>query len=682
MLIKFFFSSSTGTTGQTVVVTCNNGYTGGGTSTCGTNGEFNTLTCSPKTCTPSGNVANSNKATAGSITGTTGEIVTVECDRGYDGGGTATCGTDGLFNTLTCAANACTASGNVANSDKAADGSITGTTGEIVTVTCDAGYSGGGTATCSTSGEFNNGNYPLRHPSGKLTCTANICTPSGNVAHSNKAAIGSITDSSVAVKCDAGYSGSGTATCGTNGFYNTITCTPNVCAPSGNIVNSNKAAAESITGTTGETMTVKCNEGYTGGGTATCSVSGSFNTLTCNAVGNAKCDAYKCSAGTNKGISISCSSTSSSSCNDATCCDLPKATCDTFTTCSSTFTNKGAGTKCTTSEESSCDESTCCTANAKCDTYTCTAGTSKGVDISCATNEQSSCNDATCCKTATEEDKTKEDKTKEDYIPQFLDKTCAGVTGRNEDEFNCEDNAKDINASPAEIKCTNQTTGCTATECCTVVKTCAITNGSAVNILPTPKHCWCGTKELGTECSTSTGFYCVSKFNLCQKEFVPGDIKISGAKINPESINGIYEWQGSTLTNGKPTYQLKENLLYWESTNKVWTVKKTNSKNQSTDCMDTSIASIDTTLYWSLDVERPEFSNAGGSTTSVKAYSDGAWTDDKIVIASSKACLNDNGMKRNKKECTCGISDCTSSNGMFCLASSSKCSKINGCKYF
>ena len=97
--------------------------------------------------------------------------------------------------------------------------------------------------------------------------------------------------------------------------------------------------------------------------------------------------------------------------------------------------------------------------------------------------------------------------------------------------------------------------------------------------------------------------------------------------------------------------------------------------------MDTSIASIDTTLYWSLDVERPEFSNAGGSTTSVKAsVSDGAWTDDKINITSSKACENNNGIKRNENECTCGINDCTYSTGMFCLASSSKCSKDNGCK--
>ena len=34
-----------GTTGQTVTVACNDGYSGGGIATCGTSGEFNTLTC-------------------------------------------------------------------------------------------------------------------------------------------------------------------------------------------------------------------------------------------------------------------------------------------------------------------------------------------------------------------------------------------------------------------------------------------------------------------------------------------------------------------------------------------------------------------------------------------------------------------------------------------------------------
>lgn len=216
--------------------------------------------------------------------------------------------------------------------------------------------------------------------------------------------------------------------------------------------------------------------------------------------------------------------------------------------------------------------------------------------------------------------------------------------------------------------------GCTAKECCTVVKRCTVTDGSAVNLVEPIKNCLCGTKE----CSTITGFYCVSKFNLCQNEFVPGDIIISGAKINSSLIDGTYEWEGSTLTNGKPTYRLSNSLLYWDLTNKVWTIGKENGDSTSTTCIDIS---MDTTLYWSLDVERPEFSNVGGGSTTVKAYNSvGIFEDDAVVIVSTKACLNDNGMKANEKDCTCGINDCTHFTGMFCLASSSKCSKNKGCK--
>lgn len=49
--------------------------------------------------------------------------------------------------------NSC-APAEVANSDKATSGSITGTTGESVLVACDAGYGGGGVAVCHTNGTF------------------------------------------------------------------------------------------------------------------------------------------------------------------------------------------------------------------------------------------------------------------------------------------------------------------------------------------------------------------------------------------------------------------------------------------------------------------------------------------------------------------------------------------------
>lgn len=54
-------------------------------------------------CCAATQVANSDKSATGSIGGSTGDTVTVTCDPGYSGGGTATCGTDGTFNALTCA---------------------------------------------------------------------------------------------------------------------------------------------------------------------------------------------------------------------------------------------------------------------------------------------------------------------------------------------------------------------------------------------------------------------------------------------------------------------------------------------------------------------------------------------------------------------------------------------------
>ena len=50
-------------------------------------------------------------------------------------------------------ANPCTAT-QVANSDKSGTDAITGVTGDAVTVTCNAGYSGSGDATCQALGTF------------------------------------------------------------------------------------------------------------------------------------------------------------------------------------------------------------------------------------------------------------------------------------------------------------------------------------------------------------------------------------------------------------------------------------------------------------------------------------------------------------------------------------------------
>jgi hypothetical protein len=58
---------------QTQTVTCNAGYTGGGTATCGTSGTFDSLTCTANVCTPT-QVSYSNFADANCLTGTTGQV--------------------------------------------------------------------------------------------------------------------------------------------------------------------------------------------------------------------------------------------------------------------------------------------------------------------------------------------------------------------------------------------------------------------------------------------------------------------------------------------------------------------------------------------------------------------------------------------------------------------------------
>ena len=95
----FFFYI--GKTGETTTVTCSAGYSGGGTAKCGTDQKFNTLTCDASPCTAV-NVANSNKANVESITGTTGETVAVLCNAGYYGTGATVCQTDGKFSVTVC----------------------------------------------------------------------------------------------------------------------------------------------------------------------------------------------------------------------------------------------------------------------------------------------------------------------------------------------------------------------------------------------------------------------------------------------------------------------------------------------------------------------------------------------------------------------------------------------------
>ena len=135
--------------------------------------------CSPNTCN-STQVAFSDRSEEGSITGTTGDMVTVNCDAGYGNFEVAECQSNGGFTTVTCVAQPCQPT-QVAFSDFAGTGSITGVTGATVAVTCNDGYSGSATTTCGENGQFS-----------VVECSANICAPT-QIDNSNKATAGSIT---------------------------------------------------------------------------------------------------------------------------------------------------------------------------------------------------------------------------------------------------------------------------------------------------------------------------------------------------------------------------------------------------------------------------------------------------------------------------------------------------------
>jgi len=208
-------SSINGAQDESVLVTCASGYSGGGTVTCD-EGLFNNVICSALSCIAT-EVANSDHAATQSITGVTEDVVTVTCLPGYTGGGDTSCGSSGTFSTLMCVANSCSPT-EVANSNRAADGSITGVTEEEVSVSCDAGYTGDGVTTCETTGYFSS-----------LICSPNSCTATevSYSDHSSSDSVSGVTGDSVAISCDAGYIGSGTTViCGTNGTFNPIiTCT-------------------------------------------------------------------------------------------------------------------------------------------------------------------------------------------------------------------------------------------------------------------------------------------------------------------------------------------------------------------------------------------------------------------------------------------------------------------------
>lgn len=241
----------------TATVECENGYQGGGTATCLSDGNWDTLpTCEPIDC---GLPSISNGFLGASSSTLYNGKATFECDVGYNGGGAARCLADGTWETPpTCSPKDCrrpTFSNGVLNGDTVFDG--------IATIECDAGYSGGGTATCLDTGIW--ATLPLCYP----TDCGDPGDPNGELSgDSHYLGTGSI-------KCNTGYSGGGPVTCLNTGSWDTsaaLPCSLVDCGdpgdPNGVLVGDSLYSG---------TAYISCDTGYTNGGTITCLASGHWN---------------------------------------------------------------------------------------------------------------------------------------------------------------------------------------------------------------------------------------------------------------------------------------------------------------------------------------------------------------------------------------------------------------------
>ena len=144
MLFSFF----TGTTVETVTVTCIDGYNGGGTATCGTNGQFNTLTCAANTCTCPYGTTTVASGSGGTLCEADSTTDCSACRAGYTLSASAGTGSQ------TCIANTCTCPNGTPTTATGSGGTLCETASTIDCSACTAGYrlsalAGTGLQTCA-----------------------------------------------------------------------------------------------------------------------------------------------------------------------------------------------------------------------------------------------------------------------------------------------------------------------------------------------------------------------------------------------------------------------------------------------------------------------------------------------------------------------------------------------------
>ena len=346
--------------------------------------------CTGNTCTCPGGTPTIDGGSGGTLCEADKSVDCSACDTGYTISETAGLGLQ------TCIANTCTAT-QVPNSDKSGSEAITGTTGSTTTVTCATGYAETATfvAECDTDGTFNAITCAAEACTSITTNTAN-----GGVGTINTANGGSgnnkytsdcdnvLSGWSCTLTCSAkGYSGTSAPRLCTAGSFATLvepTCTADACTDntpdggSGNDAYTTNCGSSDVA--SGSSCTLTCSEtGYSGSSTRLCTA-GSFAALvapTCTADPNPTCDDIdgsgadfaSCVTGTNHLKAVLTGNCASSTCTVSDCCDT-NPTCTGFDGCTDGTNHLKDSPGDSTCSTSTCQPSECCDANPT----SCTAG--------------------------------------------------------------------------------------------------------------------------------------------------------------------------------------------------------------------------------------------------------------------------------------------------------------------
>ena len=256
----YVVNTFTGFASDVVEVRCNQGFEGGGISTCdGASLVFTDVSpCVPASC-PTLNISNSLH---GTYDGVYGDEIQIQCHVGYVAyQPDLICGEHLHWNhNPRCDPQPCD-SVIIENSIQEI---VFGLTNDQVEVECLPGFSGGGVAICQ--GDTLN----FSHVS---PCTAQECTPDTiphSVSYDSENSLRGVTGDVVEVICNQGYGPGGVTTCSGE----TLTFTPHVSCDQSNICDELSVPNSNVSnyriGIFGDVVRVQCNEGYSGSRDVTC----------------------------------------------------------------------------------------------------------------------------------------------------------------------------------------------------------------------------------------------------------------------------------------------------------------------------------------------------------------------------------------------------------------------------